>query len=387
MKRRLAIITTHPIQYYAPLFRLLNDKHLMFTIKVFYTLNQPCDKTYDPDFGISLKWDIPLLEGYEYTFVNNISDKPGTRRFKGIINPTLTSEIEEWKAEAVLVIGWSFSSHLKAMRFFHKKISVFFKGDSNLLDELPGFSVKKILRRMFLRWVYSYTDYVLYSGKANKQYLAANNVKEDQLIFSPNAVDNERFSGKSEEYEQRAADWRCKLGINQNECVFLFSAKLIKKKDPEILIKAFININHKNTVLIIAGSGKLETELKSKYKNEAKVIFIPFQNQSVMPVVYRLANVFVLPSLGPGETWGLAVNEAMACSRAVIVSDKCGCAPDLVNSNKNGSVFISGNVQSLQNAMKFTMNDSKKMGDCSLAIIQNWNYSVTVNQLNNWFKK
>ncbi len=58
-----------------------------------------------------------------------------------------------------------------------------------------------------------------------------------------------------------------------------------------------------------------------------------------MPILYRLGNVFCLPSKGPGETWGLAVNEAMASSRPVIVSNKVGCAADLVSEGANGYLF------------------------------------------------
>src|SRR3712207_4310257 len=149
-RKRLAIITTHPIQYYAPFFRLISEQSANFLIKVFYTFSQAQEKVHDPDFGISFEWDIPLLKGYDYTFVNNVSTNPGTRRLYGIENPTLIKEVEEWKADAIMVFGWSFSSHLKAMRHFRGKIPVLFRGDSNLIDEPEKFSVKKLSRRIFL---------------------------------------------------------------------------------------------------------------------------------------------------------------------------------------------------------------------------------------------
>lgn len=385
--KRLAIITTHPIQYYAPLFRLLGQQNNSFTIKVFYTAGRTNDKPYDPDFKISFTWDVPLLEGYEYTFINNVSKNPGTRNFRGIVNPTLTKEIEDWKADAVWVFGWSFSSHLKAIRYFHSKIPVLFRGDSNLLDEASGFSAKKLLRRIFLRWVYHHIDYALYAGEANKQYYLVHGVKKKQLLFAPHAIDNDRFSGDNEAYEKDAAKWRTELGIKDNACVFVFAAKLTKKKDPEILIKAFIALKQKDTALIIVGNGELETELKEKYKHEPRIFFIPFQNQSIMPVVYRLCNIFVLPSKGPGETWGLAVNEAMTCRRGVIVSDKCGCAVDLVQTGKNGYVFRNGHTEALESCMKLCLNNYKELGNFSCSIIQHWTYTATINQLNSLYKK
>ena len=174
--KKLAIITTHPIQYNAPLFRLLTERNEI-DIKVFYTWSQSAaGKKFDPGFGQDIEWDIPLLEGYEYTFVNNISTAPGSHHYKGINNPTLIKEIKEWGANSLLVYGWNFKSHLTAIRFFSKKIPVFFRGDSTLLDEKKG--LKKIIRRFFLKYVYSHIYTAFYTGSANKAYFKAMGLKE-----------------------------------------------------------------------------------------------------------------------------------------------------------------------------------------------------------------
>jgi glycosyltransferase involved in cell wall biosynthesis len=86
-----------------------------------------------------------------------------------------------------------------------------------------------------------------------------------------------------------------------------------------------------------------------------------------------MADVFVLPSKGPGETWGLAVNEAMACSGAVLVSNKCGCAADLVAEGINGFIFKSGDENDLLNKMEILCLETtnlKQMGEMSLQRIQ-----------------
>ena len=101
-----------------------------------------------------------------------------------------------------------------------------------------------------------------------------------------------------------------------------------------------------------------------------------FQNQSVIPVVYQACDLFCLPSSGPGETWGLAINEAMACKKAIIASDKCGCAIDLVK-KENGIIFKSGNVKELQSALnKLTANPDLLVnyGERSRAIIDDWDF-------------
>ncbi len=166
-------------------------------------------------------------------------------------------------------------------------------------------------------------------------------MKESQLIWMPHAIDNERFHGHPE-YDQEAAQWRRELGIYPDDLVLLFAGKLEPKKDPEFMLRLARNIPDPRLKLIIVGNGKSEEELKTASDQDKRIIFLDFQNQQKMPLVYRLCDIFVLPSIGPGETWGLAVNEAMACERPVIVSSKCGCAPDLTEENKTGWVFEPG---------------------------------------------
>ena len=188
--KKLAIITTHPIQYNAPLFKLISDREKI-KIKVFYTWEQSNEKVYDEKFGREIKWDIPLLEGYEYIFVKNTAKNQGSGHFRGVINPTLIKEIKNWQADAVLVFGWNHHSHYKVMRYFKGKIPVYFRGDSTLLDEKLG--LKTVLRRFWLKFVYRYIDYALYVGTNNKQYYLKHGIKKKQLVFEPHAIDNELF--------------------------------------------------------------------------------------------------------------------------------------------------------------------------------------------------
>jgi glycosyltransferase involved in cell wall biosynthesis len=370
---KLAIVSTHPIQYNAPLFQHLAQLPGL-SVRVFYTWSQSIsNKKYDPDFGKVITWDIPLLEGYDFQFVTNISLNPGSHHFKGIDNPTLISEIKNWKPNAVLVIGWSYKSHLKCLRYFKGKLPVLFRGDSTLLDEKSG--IKKVIRRLFLKYVYSFIDYALYVGSNNKKYFLAHGLKEKQLRFAPHAIDNNRFS--KNEYEVQAMEWRRDLGIPNNSCVLLFAGKLEPKKDPELLLSLYDKISNENVYVIFVGNGPLEKYLKEKAKGKERIIFLDFQNQQKMPVVYRLADVFILPSKGPGETWGLALNEAMACGRAVIGSEKAGGANDLIKQNVNGFVFQSGNVDEVYRYLKPIINDKekvRKMGEESKKLIQSFSY-------------
>jgi glycosyltransferase involved in cell wall biosynthesis len=337
LSTRLAVITTHPVQYYAPLFKLLTERKKI-EIKIFYTWGSTGQgKIYDPGFGKLREWDLPLLEGYDYEFIQNISSKPGSHHFTGINNPTLITKIKDWNASAVLIIGWNFLSHLKVMYYFKGKIPVLFRGDSTLLDEPKRFNIKKIVRRFSLSVIYRYIDHALYVGTNNKAYFSAMGVSEDKLVFAPHAIDNDRFTSSTYEYDKQALEWKKQLNIPMNKLVVLFAGKLEPKKNPLLLIdaaRAFSDIH-----FIIVGNGTLETIIKAEISNIENITLLPFQNQSKMPVVYRLADIFVLPSKGPGETWGLAINEAMASGRLVIASNKCGGAIDLIENGENGFII------------------------------------------------
>lgn len=385
---RLAIVTSHPIQYNAPWFKLLS-KSPGIELKVFYTWEQSMQGAlFDPGFGKKIAWDIPLLEGYEYCFVKNISSNPGTHRFKGIVTPTLCREIEEWKAHVILVIGWSFDSHLTCMRYFHGKVPVIFRGDSTLLDEHSG--IKRIARRIFLRWVYNHVDYALYTGTHNKSYFLKHGLKEQQLVFGPHAVDNERYRGEGGSLDTAADAWRQTLGFGKSDFVVLFAAKLENKKAPAFMIQVADALKDSSIKFLIVGNGPLEEELKEKAINDKRIQFLDFQNQTQMPLVYRLGDVFILPSTGPGETWGLAVNEAMACSRPVMVSSKAGCAIDLVVDDKNGLIFNSEDVNSCVwfiRKLLHNNNLSKEMGLFSQELVSNYSFSHLVQNITGLLSK
>src|SRR5271165_3204518 len=164
-KRKLAIVSTHPIQYYAPVFRALAASGEI-DLRVFYTWSQAATEgVFDSGFGADVKWDIPLLDGYAYQFVPNVAKRPDPGHFAGLNTPTLVREIEAWRPDAVLVYTWNSRSHLQALRHFKGRIPVMFRGDSTLIDERPWW--RALLRRIFLTWVYSHVDIAIAVGTHN----------------------------------------------------------------------------------------------------------------------------------------------------------------------------------------------------------------------------
>jgi glycosyltransferase involved in cell wall biosynthesis len=220
------------------------------------------------------------------------------------------------------------------MRHFHGSVPVWFRGDSTLLDPLPLW--KRNLRKLSLNWVYRFVDRAFYVGQANKRYFLWCGLKEDQLTYAPHAVDNEFFMKDDEERREEALQIRKDLGIDPLAPVFLFVGKLEPIKQPIELAESFASLDA-TAHLIYVGSGVLEIELKERFDSNPNIHFVGFQNQSIIPIWYRVGNVLCLPS--KSETWGLAVNEALACGCSVIVSDRVGCAEDLVEGTLFGKVI------------------------------------------------
>lgn len=382
--RKLAIITTHPIQYYAPVFRILSE-NLDGNIHVFYTAGREKD-SYDAGFQKEIEWDIPLLTGYQYTFLENTSSKPGLGHYQGIRTPDAIKQINEYGPHAILIYGWSYHSHLSIMRHFSGKIPVWFRGDSNLLDH--NNSLKAFIRNTWLRRVYKHVDIAFYVGSANREYFLKAGLKEDKLRFAPHAIDNNRFS---QPRCKEALEFRRKYDIPETASLILFAGKFEKKKDPLLLLEAFSKLEDPSLYLLFTGNGDLENLMKEKASaGSDRIRFADFQNQAYMPVVYQSCNLFCLPSQGPGETWGLSVNEAMAAGRAVVVSDKVGCAMDLIRDNVNGAVFPSGDLHALSNKLRELMSGKQRlqqMGSASKEIIDNWTFKIQAGVIESEIKK
>lgn len=389
--KRLAIISTHPIQYYAPVFRQLQAEGFL-DIKVFYTRGDEAGAAYDRGFGKAFQWDVPLLDGYAYEWVKNTAADKGSHHFFGIANPDLIQRITSWQPDALLIYGWANYSHLKVMRHFNKVIPVFFRGDSTLLD-VQG-SLKAMAKKLLLCWVYTHIDFALYVGSRNRSYFSHYGLKDKQLLFAPHAIDNQRFA---QTRDIEVLDFRNRLHLSENDILVLFAGKFEAKKDPLLLLNAFIQLQQEleeeqnrctresqlqapkaaaKLRLLMVGNGVLEQALKTTASTYPDIHFLDFQNQQMMPVVYQAADLFCLPSAGPAETWGLAVNEAMACSKPILVADQVGCAVDLVQEGINGAVFSARSAASLQQHLNILVKQGRtglaEMGRCSKSIIDQW---------------
>ena len=379
---KLAIITSHPIQYYAPWFSYLAKTNNL-AIKVFYLWNFGITQKVDPEFKKSFQWDIPLLEGYEYEFIPNVSKNPGTHHFWGLQNPSLISQIKSYHPDAVLLMTYNFVSIYNFLwKWNSKKVPLLFRGDSHRL--IFKNNIKEKIKRNFITQIYRHFSAYLYVGKANYDYFRYHNIPPEKLFFSPHAIDNQRFFNQAQEAFEQAKVWKQELGIPENYKIILFAGKFNTKKRPLDLLDAFIKANLSEVSLLFVGNGELEKELKEKATKHKNIYFAPFQNQSFMPRTYAIADLFVLPSYGSGETWGRVINEAMCMSCPIIASTHVGCAQNLISLNKNGLIFPAGDVSALTNSLQEAFSNRERLqewGKVSRKIIEDYSYTQTTQGL------
>jgi glycosyltransferase involved in cell wall biosynthesis len=372
--RKLAVIISHPIQYYAPWFRSLNaDPEIQ--LRVFYLWDFGVTASVDRDFGQVIEWDVPLLDGYDYEWVANTSNQPGTHHIRGLQNPTLIAQVKAYQPDAVLLMNYNYAS-IYHFLWHWRDCPVLFRGDSHRL--VPDRGVKAWLRRQWISAVYQRFDRILYVGQANYDYFRHHHVGKEKLYLAPHAIENQRFTSQIDTATIAAQQWKRTLGIPASDRVVLFSGKLIPKKRPIDLLEAFITAKIPNTSLLFVGSGRLESELRSRARGHSNIFFAPFQNQSLMPRTYAIGDLFVLPSYGNGETWGLAVNEAMCLGKSIIVSNHVGCAQDLVHPNQNGLIFPAGNIAALRVCLQQAFQSSKVLtawGQHSRQMIEHHSYA------------
>ncbi|MEN9634985.1 MAG: hypothetical protein RL077_3389 [Verrucomicrobiota bacterium] len=337
--RRLAVVLSHPTQYYSPWFRWLTA-HTALKLRIFYLWEFGVSPHLDPQFGTTVKWDVDLLSGYDHEFVPNLAARPGTDHFMGLRNPRITARLAQFQPEAILLFGYAYASHLRVVAWARwQRIPLLFRGDSHLL----GRREPPLITRGALRLLFAQFTAFLPVGAANRAYFLRFGVKAPRLFFSPHAVDAAHFNPTLAAHRNAAATLRQELHLPPSTRVILYAGKLVAAKQPGALLTAFLAARLPETALIFVGDGKEKPALQTLAATapHAPIYFLPFANQSEMPSRYLLADLFVLPSRGHYETWGLAVNEAMHMGVPCLVSDRVGCQTDLVTDEETGWVFPS----------------------------------------------
>lgn len=381
-KKKVAILTSHPIQHQAPLFQKL-ARRPEIDLVVYFCWDFGFQKeSYDPEMGRKLRWDIPLTYGYRYKFLKNFSLKPSSE-FWGQINPSIVAELVKNKYDALIVFGWnSFANWLAFFTAFLIKTPVFLRGENPFNQEVFKNPAKTKIKKTFLTLLFKRISAFLCIGEENRKFYRHYNLPASRLFFCPYADDNERYISEAEKLKPQKLSFKKELGIAPEKVVILFVGKLIDRKRPLDLIRTYERINNQDTALVIVGDGALRSALEDYAKscNLKNIYFVGFKNLTELPKYYALADILVLPS-GVGETWGLVVNIAMCFKMPIIVSDMVGCGPDLVKNELNGYIFPVGNIDRLFQCLEdLVKNPAKRMafGEKSFEIIQDYSYEKNI---------
>lgn len=348
---RLAVVTSHPIQYHSPLFRAL-AQHV--DLEVFYCHRQDAAGQAAAGFGLAFEWDVPLLGGYQHHFLENVSSEPGVDRFAGCDTPEVHPRLRDGHFDACLITGWYLKSYLQALVACRRLgLPALSRGDSQLATRQAQLwnRAKYLPYRTLLAQFSAH----LYVGQANRAYLRHFGVPDSRLYFTPHFVDNDFFRSRAMRAREDGTRERVRREAEAaaDDCVCLFVGKFIDKKRPLDFVRAVVAAARRNPRIrgMMVGSGPLEPAVNDAIRNDAAPITcVGFRNQTELPACFAAADVLVLPS-DAGETWGLVVNEAMACGVPAIVSDACGSAPDLIDEGRTGYTFRLGNIDELADAL------------------------------------
>lgn len=353
---RLAIVVSHPTQYYSPWFQWLRA-HTALEFQVFYLWEFGVRATRDPQFHTTFAWDVDLLSGYDHEFVPNVARPPSSMRFSGLFNPGLPARLEAWRPDAILLFGYAYATHQLLIAWARLRgVPLLFRGDSHLI----GRGRPPLRTRLALRLLYAQFSALTFVGQANRDYFRTLGVPARKLVFAPHAVNATLFDPARPGLSAEAAALRTRLGLRAGTKIVLYAGKFAAAKQPRELLEAFLSLDRADAALVFVGDGEEKAALLAAASRApaGRVHFLPFANQTEMPSRYLLAHVFALPSRGEYETWGLAINEAMHLGVPCLVSDRVGCQRDLVTDDVTGWVFRASDPDHLRDRLRAALDAS-----------------------------
>lgn len=342
MRRRLAIVASHPVQYHSPWYRDLAARPGL-DVEVFFGHYASGKEQAQSGFGVQFDWDTPLLGGYAHRFLSNVASQPSVNTFAGVDTPEIAAVLRQGRFDAVLSLGWHTKSYLQAIRAcWREGIPVMARSDSHLHQERP--LLTRLAKELPYRYFIHRLDACLSVGQWSREYFLYYGARPERVFWVPHcAVVPESGQSPASLREDARTAWE----LPQNAVVCLLAGKLIPLKCPLDFVRAISKASQSAPVFgLVAGDGPMreETERLAAELN-APIRFAGFLNQGAMGRAYAAADVLVLPS--SRETWGLVANEAMAWGLPCVVSDQVGCGPDLVEPGVTGFFFPLHDVDAL----------------------------------------
>ena len=374
-RTRIAVVNTHPIQYFAPLYAYLNTSKDI-EVTALYLSDFSLRGATDQGFGQVVKWDVDLLAGYPYSFVGPNARTLVPVGFSSTIVPQIWGAVRRGGFDALWIHGHGVAANLIALLAAKSiGIPVFMRCETHL--GLPRAGGKAVLRKPIMTMLYRTIDGFLAIGSANRDFYRAMGVPDKRISLMPYTVDNARFMEKSTLSEDQRAATCKRYGISSDRPAILYISKFMRRKHPDHLVQAAKRLVAEGLAfdLVLAGNGEMQAELEQLAAELPYVVMPGFVNQREMPAILGACDMFVLPS--EDEPWGLIVNEAMCAGLPVVVSSEVGCSADLVENGRNGQTFRAGDIDGLTNALRPIIRDAnlrKSMSARGRELIERWSY-------------
>ncbi|HKW57720.1 MAG TPA: glycosyltransferase family 4 protein [Candidatus Acidoferrum sp.] len=370
---RVLALAAHPVPYSAPLFRRM-AAHPRFDLQVAYCTLQGAEAAHDPEFGTSVQWDVPLLDGHSWCHLPNRGS--GRDSFFGLRNPRVAPLIREGRFDAVLCyVGYRCATFWIAFRAARAANSAFLFGtDAVTLSPRVGWAWKAAFKKRFWPYLFRLADQVIVPSSGARDLMLSLGLPLERVTLTPYAVDNDWWMRKSAAVNRSAV--RSSWGIRETDSVILFCGKLQPWKRPGDLLAAFALAQTPGAHLFLAGEGPLREQLEAQAARlgvREQVRFLGFVNQSQLPALYTAADLMVMPS--GYEAFAVVVNEAMCCGCPVAASNHVGAARDLVAPVRREFVYPCGDVSALASLLKDALADPQTLaalGRRAVAHVQTW---------------
>ena len=380
-KRRVGFINSHPIQYFVPLYRRINQSPDIEAVPIYLT-DHSLRGDYDPGFKQKLTWDIDLVSGTEPVFVSGAHHRkldPGPLR---MLAPGVIDAVRKAKLDALVIHGHNFAAnHLATLAAKLSGIPVLSRGETHL--GLPFSASRLAWRNRIMPAYYRALDGFLAIGSRNREFYRAMGVPDDRVFDFPYTVDNDRMIAAATMSPQERSSVRAKYGLRPGVPAVLYASKFMERKHPGDVIEAIRRLRAEGLEVdaVMVGSGELEASLKERAAAVPghPISFPGFINQQELPRLFGACDVFALPS--EAEPWGLIINEAMCGAMPILASDEIGSVADLVVDGENGLLFRAGDIASFTAAVRKLVVEPHliaRMGERSLARIKDWNYDRCV---------
>lgn len=350
----LCIAATHPIQYQAPLFRLLSQAYSL-PVHVIYGSDFSVQGYFDQEFRTQLAWDVDLTGGYSHEFLAR-SQSGGATNYDAVKPDGLKAAIAACQPKVVMALGYAHPFDRAALAAARAlKIPSLLRAETNDLVRTRSW-LKASARDLWLRRLYRSIQGFLYIGTHSKSHYQRLGVPSSKLWFSPYGVDPSPFELSVEALSRHRQAERALQGWSEHDVVLICSGKLFAKKGQDLLLHAAAHLPRtlqERVVIALLGEGEARAELSATAERikPVRVHFYGFKNQRALTPAFAAADIAVQPSRA-GETWGLVLNEALLHGLPVIASTLVGSAVDLVRPGESGLIVPADNAVALAQAIE-----------------------------------